>query len=724
MNVQADLQDNPPGGPVARLARLVLAHRRVVIGLWALLLPVGIFAAGQVSKRLSIDFSLPGQPGYEAAQKITHAYGNGGDNSPTVIVVTVPVGQTVKRDRAQIARAFDRARAAEPRARIVDLASTGDSRFITADGRTTFAIMFTPRRSFSGPTTPRAVIPAVASGLPRSQVQATGLNQLASGGSSKGPGVLAETLIGAAGSLAVLAFVFASLLALLPLLIAAVSILTTLLVVLAVTTFANVSFIVLFLVALVGLGVAIDYSLLIVTRWREERAHGRENHDAVVAAMAHAGRAVLLSGLTVAIGLLSLIVLPVPGLQSVGYGGMLIPLISTAVALTLLPALLGGVGPRVDWPRVRHESRASRAWTGWTSRIVEHRVLATVVALLALAVLIIPVFSITTGQTSASALAKTGPAHAAYQRLIAGGVPSGALTPIELLARADRAATVRAQLASVPGIATAVLSTDPASSRQGTTVVLGIPKAETVNSQTLTPVRATRTALAHTPGVVGIAGEGAIELDYQHAVFGNFPLMFAVIALLTIALLARAFRSLVLAVKAIALNLISMAATFGVMTWFWQQGHGSSALFGIPATGAITFWIPLMVFAFLFGLSMDYEVFILTRVREEYDRSGSTDTAIIQGLGRTGRLVTSAALILFLSFASLAAGPNTDVKVLATGLGVGILLDATIVRALLLPALVSLFGRWNWWLPQAPARLLRVKPSRPLPDPGSERAPA
>src|SRR6202035_850405 len=143
--------------------------------------------------------------------------------------------------------------------------------------------------------------------------------------------------------------------------------------------------------------------------------------------------------------------------------------------------------------------------------------------------------------------------------------------------------------------------------------------------------------------------------------------------------------------------------------WSWQECNGSSFVFGVPATGAITFWIPLMVFAFLFGLSMDYEVFILSRVREEYDRSGSTDAAIVQGLGRTGRLVTSAALILFLSFASLASAPNTDVKVLATGLGVGILLDATIVRALLLPALVSLFGRWNWWLPRPAARVLGVR---------------
>jgi RND superfamily putative drug exporter len=211
--------------------------------------------------------------------------------------------------------------------------------------------------------------------------------------------------------------------------------------------------------------------------------------------------------------------------------------------------------------------------------------------------------------------------------------------------------------------------------------------------------------------VTGIAGIGAIQLDYGDAIFGNFPLMFAVVAVLTFLLLARAFRSVLLAVKAIVLNLISLAATFGVMTWFWQQGHGSDALFGIPATGAITFWLPLMIFAFLFGLSMDYEFFILSRMREEYERTGSTDAAVVQGLGRTGRLVTGAALILFLSFASLASAPDTDVKVFATGLGVGILLDATLIRALLLPALVAWFGRWNWWFPRPVARLLCVPPT-------------
>jgi RND superfamily putative drug exporter len=216
-----------------------------------------------------------------------------------------------------------------------------------------------------------------------------------------------------------------------------------------------------------------------------------------------------------------------------------------------------------------------------------------------------------------------------------------------------------------------------------------------------------------TPGVIGVAGLGTAQVDFLHAVYGNFPEMLTVIALLTFVLLARAFRSLLLPFKAVVLNLVSLTAVYGAMVLFWQNGYGSDTVFGIPETGAVTFWVPLMVFAFLFGLSMDYEVFILSRIREEYDDGRSTDDAVIEGIGRTGRLVTSAALILFLAFAALASGPGTDLKVMATALGFGILLDATVVRSLLVPALVSLFGRWNWTLPDRIARLLRVQPSHP-----------
>ncbi|MCW2986149.1 MAG: rane protein, partial [Conexibacter sp.] len=213
-----------------------------------------------------------------------------------------------------------------------------------------------------------------------------------------------------------------------------------------------------------------------------------------------------------------------------------------------------------------------------------------------------------------------------------------------------------------------------------------------------------------------LGGEVAQNVDFIHAVYGSFPLMIALIAIITFILLARAFRSLLLPAKAVLLNIISVGAAWGVLQLVWQSGHGSDEIFGIAATGSITAWIPLMVFAFLFGLSMDYEVFILARMREEYDATGNTDVAVVRGIGRTGRLVTSAAIILFLAFVSMASGPETDIKVLATGLAAGILLDATVIRALLVPAVVSLFGRWNWALPAGAARVLRVEPSLPARD--------
>src|SRR5207302_1654099 len=231
---------------------------------------------------------------------------------------------------------------------------------------------------------------------------------------------------------------------------------------------------------------------------------------------------------------------------------------------------------------------------------------------------------------------------------------------------------------------------------------------------TLTRVRSTVRGFGPEVRLGGLAAQNR---DFIDAVYGNFPLMIVLIALVTFVLLARAFRSLLLPLKAVILNVISVGAAWGVLDLIWQRGHGSDLIWGIAATGSITAWIPLMVFAFLFGLSMDYEVFILARMREEYDATGSTDTAVVRGIGRTGRLVTSAAVILFLAFISLASGPDTDVKVLATGLAAGILLDATIIRALLVPAVVSLFGRWNWVLPVGAARLLRVEPS---PQPAAE----
>ncbi|MBS2964899.1 MMPL family transporter [Actinocrinis puniceicyclus] len=702
-------------GAMDRLSSFVTAHRKWIYGLWLVAFVAGIAASSTLSNHLDKTFSMPGQPSYTANQAIAAEYGNGGMGAPLVAVAQLPAG--VPADGSRVSAAFG-ALADIPQTRIADYANTGDAKFIGSDRRTTFALVFTP--GVGGMATGKvqdqisaAVQQRLTAALPAgSTVRITGEQQLqnAGSGSGKGLSILNEIMIGGIGALAVLLFVFASLLALVPLLVAAVSVLTAFLGILAVTEITSVSMIVQFLVGLIGLGVAIDYSLLLVTRWREELAHGYDNDTAVHRAMSTAGRAVAFSGVTVALGLLALVVLPVPFLRSIGFGGMIIPLVSVCVTLTLVPALLSGIGKRLDWPRIRHEDKASRSWTAWANLVVRRRWIAALGALAVLGVLAFNTTGLKIGDPSSDSLAQSGPAHEGVLMLRQAGIPTGVLTPLELyVPKSASTATVASTAASVSGIDFTATPSGAAWTRPDSSLVLAVPTAESTSTAGENTTRALRGALAAVPGTM-TGGLGAVEVDLIHAVYGTFPLMLALLGLLTFVLLARAFRSIVLPLKAVALNLLSLAAVYGVLVLVWQKGHGSNAIWGIPATGAITGWIPLMVFAFLYGLSMDYEVFILARMREEYDATGSTRRAVVTGIGRTGRLVTSAALILFLAMAALGSAPSTDVKIFATALGAGILLDATVVRALLVPALISLFGRWNWWMPVWAARILRIEP--------------
>jgi RND superfamily putative drug exporter len=683
----------------------------------------GVMAAGPASRALDQKFSVPNKEGWETNEAIAAKYnGTGGDTSPLLPVVTLPQGQSidspqVKNDLTKLDQTLAKAL---PGSRVASYASTGDKTFVSDDGRTTFAIVYPkpdPDSSFgdnphAADDVKKAVAGMTVDGAP---VHVTGFDALQqSTGGGDGPGVLLEALIGGFGALIVLAFVFASFLAIVPIGMAICSIMTTFLLLLGLTTFTDVSPIVQFLVALVGLGVAIDYSLLVVSRWREERTHGHEGDEAVQRAMETAGRAVVFSGITVAIGLLALIALPLPFLRSMGYGGMLIPLVSTLVAITLLPVILSKAGAKLDWPHRRTDDKASRAWTRWAQAVSRRRWVAAGAGMAVILALALAATNLQLGAADANTIAKSGPAEQGLKQLEKAGIGEGSILPHEILVEGKTdPQTVAADLNKVDGIHGAVAPSGPQWNRGGTHIVEAIPVPDSGTSDghdTLDAVRDT----AHSAGAdVKVGGGPAANQDFIDAVYGAFPLMIALIAITTFILLARAFRSLLLPLKAIILNILSVAAAWGVLVLVWQDGHGSEAIWGIQATGSIQSWMPLIIFAFLFGLSMDYEVFILSRMREEYDRTGSTDVAVVQGIGRTGRLVTSAALILFLAFTSMASGPDTSVKMFATGLAAGILIDATIIRALIVPAVISLMGRWNWWLPTWPARLLRVEPSLP-----------
>ncbi|MGI8904530.1 MAG: MMPL family transporter [Solirubrobacteraceae bacterium] len=712
------------------VTRQVLAHRRIVAAFWIAVTLVGLATVSQSTTSFSKQFSVPGREGYETNTQILRLFHQGGRSAPLVPTVTLPSGTPVSSPTvlAGLRGVQARLRAALPGARIASFASTHSRAFVSADGRTTFALAYPPPDNESFGNNTRAAQRAVAalSGvrIAGAPVRVTGIDALhTQTGGSSGPGVLLESVLGGLGALVVLAFVFASLLAFVPLLMAIVSIMATFLVLWGVSQITSVSMIVEFLVALIGLGVAIDYSLLVVVRWREERAHGHTGDEAVVRAMATAGRAVVFSGSTVAIGLLAMIVLPLPFLRSIGYAGMLIPLVSVIVAVTLLPVLLATVGGRLDWPHIRNDEEASRPWTSWARLVVRRRWVAVSGAALVLAALVIAATSLHPGSSNVDTLSKQGDARAGLVALERSGIGAGALAPIEVLTGADAAqrGQVAAALRRVAGVHGAFAPVGPQWHRAGTGLVDAIASADGSTAAGRATITAVQTAAHSVAPDIRVGGTGPENADFVSAIYGSFPVMIALIAVLTFLLLARAFRSLLLPLKAVILNVISVGAAWGVITLVWQDGHGSNILWGIAATHSVTAWIPLMVFAFLFGLSMDYEVFILSRMREEFDGGGSTDGAVVRGIGRTGRLVTSAALILFLSFVAMSTAPDTDVKVLATGLAAGIMLDATVIRALLVPAVVSLLGRWNWWLPALPARWLRVEPS-PSPRPAVEGA--
>jgi RND superfamily putative drug exporter len=712
-----------PRGPsfvgMTSITRFSLAHRRLMALIWIVLAIAGALVTSATTGRLTHSFATPGGPGYDTNQQILQRFGIDGNEQPTLAVLHLPARLNMRTAAGQdaAARAFAGARRAG-HLDVVDYARTHNPKLISADGRTTWALFNMPNPDIPIGTgvmdrIPAAVRVAAPAGA---TVEITGIEQLqvATPGGG-GPSVLVETLIGGVGALIVLAVVYGSAIAIVPLLMAIPSILITFLLVDGLTHITDVSFLVQFLVALIGLGVAIDYSLLVVTRWREEREGGLDNEDAVLAAGATAGHAVVLSGLTVAVGLFSLVALPVPFLRSVGMGGLLIPLVAIAAAVTLLPVTLAAWGPALDRLKFRRTSTTfSRGWHRWGRLVVRRRWLAGVAGLAIIVALAVPGLTMNTGQAKTTAYPTTTPAAKALAGLNAQGVPTAVVFPIQVLTHGGDAAA--RQIASIadatPGVYTTLA---PAASAGNDRLVSIIATAEGSTATGKGLIGTLRTRLASVPGGAQVGGNTAQAKDFVHAVYGNFPLMLGLIAILTFLLLARAFRSVVLAAKAVVLNVVSLGAAYGFLVLFWQQGHGSNLVYGVPSTGSIRDFIPIIVFAFLFGLSMDYEVFLLSRIREEYDRTGSTKEAIVAALARTGRLVTSAALILAISFLSLSTNPDLPVRMIATGLSFGILLDAFVIRTLLVPALVAIMGRWNWWMPPGFARLLRI-PSPHVPD--------
>lgn len=712
----------PPGRRrLERLAHVIARRRWPVIAAWVVLTLFGGFAAGQLSTRWYQSLAVPGQPAYEGSQRTLDVFGAGVRPPDTVVFSSPGIDVTTSPAvRAAMARVVK----ASPGALTSSYFSTGDEMYVSRDRHTTFLQVYpSGQRRLDVGSGAAGLRAAAAAGLPAGiRVDVTGrdpLDEANADGSSAGSGVLLEALIGGLGALVILLFVFGTLPAvLMPLVVAVASILNTFTLVWILTYITDVSVIVQFLIALVGLGVAIDYALLMIFRFRDELREGNDVESALVETMTHAGHAVIVSGTTVAVGLLALVVLPLPLLRSMGIGGMLIPVVSVLAALTLLPAMLAVLGTRINRVRVMPRRFIDRghpedgAWGRWARVVLRRPVAAAAVGLLAVAVFAGFGSQLNPREAELRYFPGSGTAIAARDQLAAAGISPGVMKPLDVLVEnGGDAKEIAARLRAVPGVAGA--TAPPGWRRGGTSLVEGFATIDGAAPGIQATIDRVNASLEGTGGT--LTGTAAIDRDFLHALFGSFPYALGLVLLLTLILLTRAFRSVVLAVKAVVLNLLSLTAAFGIVVFIFQQGHGSG-LWGVEASQSITAYIPVMIFAFLFGLSMDYEVFMLTRMREAYDETGSTERAIELGLARTGKLVTSAALVLMFAFLVLSSSPGYEVKSLAIGLAAGIIFDATVIRALLVPALMKLLGDANWWMPGWMGRALRIPPPVPVPE--------
>ncbi len=514
----------------------------------------------------------------------------------------------------------------------------------------------------------------------------------------------------------------------LPAVIGAIAVLGSFLALFITTQVTSVSIFAINLVTALGIGLGIDYALFIVTRFREELAKGREPHEAVIRTVATAGRTVVFSGITVAIALAALLVFPQFFLRSFAYAGIATTALAVVAAVVVLPALLAVLGTRVNRFRVLRGSMEVTDHGFWyrLSRFVMARPWPILIGGVALLVALgLPFFRVTFGQTDDRVLPASAQAAQAGQ-LLRDKFDSRESDPLTVVAPSSTASArvvsaYAEQLSTVSGVTRVDASTGsyakgsqvtpatPASTRftattgDGTwlSVVVDVEPYSNAGKQVVTDLRAVQSPL----GTTYVGGSAAVFADSQDAMGSRLPWAVGIIAVATFILLFLFTGSVVLPLKALVMNTLSLSATFGAMVWVFQEGHLSQWLGNFTVTGELDTSMPILMFCIAFGLSMDYEVFLLSRIKEEYDRTGDNAAAVALGMQRTGRLVTSAAGLMAIVFIAFATSGVTIIKMLGVGVALAVLVDATIVRGLLVPAFMRIAGDANWW---APARLRRL----------------
>jgi len=514
-----------------------------------------------------------------------------------------------------------------------------------------------------------------------------------------------------------------------PLLVAAVAVAGALLILLGVSHVADISAYSVNVITMLGLGLAVDYSLLVISRFREERAGGLELEAAIERTMATAGRTVAFSGLTVAASLCGLLAFAEPFLRSLAWGGIGVVLVALLAAVTLVPALLGLWGRRVKPGQTEGSGPADRGLDHGTfyrlSRLVQRFAPVIVVLVAALLVLLaLPFRHARLENSGLESLPRSSESRQLFETTQArflGGGTDPVVVVVESAPGNPPVADYLRRIGELPGVSRA-------EARPGTppqiTVLDVIPEGTSEGPAATRLVE--RIRALERPVAAGVTGPAAFLVDYRDSLASRLPYALGLIGLATFALLFLMTGSVVVPVKAIVMNVLSLGASFGALVWVFQEGHLSGVL-GFDPPGMVDITIPVLIFVFAFGLSMDYEVFLLSRIKEAWDQTGDNDRAVALGLQRTGRIVTSAAALIVVVFLGFAAGELLTIKEVGLGMAIAVILDATVVRMLLVPATMKLMGRWNWWAPPAMRRfhdrygLAEQESSPPPREDGTER---
>jgi len=699
--------------PLYAIGRFCSRHHWPVIGLW-LIAAVVLVIAGQASgSRTNDNLTLPGTGSTDATNLLENnlpqqAYGS----NPLVFASTGGAALTQAKYERAIGQTVKNLNAKPDVNSTVNPLSPAGASFLSRD-RT---VAYIPVVLGVGPgdlteAQAQAILDAA------DQAEAAGLRTSVGGYVGQQlskPDTGASDAIGIAAAIVILLFAFGTATAMvLPIFSAIVGLACALSIIRLLESSVQVPSVASTLATMIGLGVGIDYALFIVTRHKLQLADGMELRESIARATATAGGAVVFAGFTVVIALCSLAFAGIPLVSTLGFTAAIAVVIAVTAAATLLPAMLGALGPRIDSLRVqlgrtRPDDRRPHGWMRWARGVAARPWRSAIAALAVLVVLALPIFQLELGQNDISALPKSTTARQAYDGLTRGFGP-GVNGPLLIASKFENAEDARQglpalqrQVAAAPDVASV---SPPTLDKAGTVAVFTVISRsapwvdETVDLVDNLRDTVIPKALAGTGGAAYVGGQTAGYIDLATQIADKLPLMIAIVVGLSFIVLFLAFRSVLVPVKAAAMNLLSVAAAYGVVTAVFQLGWGSS-LIGLDHSIPIVSFVPLLMFAILFGLSMDYEVFLLTQMREHYKQHGDAGRAVVEGLANTGRVITSAAAIMVCVFTSFVLNGNPLVKEFGVGLAVAIAIDSTIVRCLLVPSVMVLLGKRAWWMPR------------------------